>query len=145
MFMGEFHPCLDEKGRIAIPIKLRKAFGDENIINKLIITHGFDKCIMAFREEDWKEFVENKLIPLSQAEPKNRMRMRFLLGGATECDLDKQGRLLIPGYLKEYSVIDKDVTIIGVYNRVEIWSEEIYSQYKPDGDALNNFASELGF
>ncbi len=143
--MGEYHPGLDEKGRVAIPVKLRKAFGDDAVINKLIITHGFDKCIMAFREEDWKDFVENKLIPLSQADPKNRMRLRFLLGGASDCELDKQGRCIIPGHLLEYAELKKDVTVLGLYNRIEIWADEVYCSYKPDGDALNSFANDLGF
>ncbi len=143
--MGEYHPGLDEKGRVAIPVKLRKAFGDDAVINKLIITHGFDKCIMAFREEDWKDFVENKLIPLSQADPKNRMRLRFLLGGASDCELDKQGRCIIPGHLLEYAELKKDVTVLGLYNRIEIWADEVYGSYKPDGDALNSFAHDLGF
>jgi MraZ protein len=145
MFMGEYSPALDEKCRIAIPMKLRKAFGEENIIQKLIITHGFDKCVMAFREEDWKEFVETKLVPLSQADPMNRMRIRFLLGGATEGELDKQGRILIPNYLLEYAQINREVVILGLYNRIEIWSAEVYKNYKPDGNALNQFAHDLGF
>jgi len=145
MFMGEFHPALDEKGRVAIPVKLRKAFGENAVINKLVITHGFDKCIMAFREDDWKDFVENKLVPLSQADPKNRMRVRFLLGGACECDLDKQGRLVIPGYLQEYAEIKRDTAILGLYDRIEIWSGEVYGEYKPDGESLDAFANDLGF
>lgn len=145
MFMGEFHPTLDEKARVAIPVRLRKAFGENAIINKLVITHGFDKCIMAFREEDWKDFVENRLVVLSQSDPKNRMRMRFLLGGASECELDKQGRLIIPGHLKEYAGMIKDVTILGLFNRIELWASEIYSSYRPDGSDLESFAAELGF
>ena len=107
MFMGEYHPMLDDKSRTAIPARLRKAFGDSAVINRLIITHGFDKCIMAFREEDWKDFVENRLVRLSQAEPLNRQRLRFLLGGACDCDLDKQGRIVIPSYLLEYAEIKR--------------------------------------
>jgi len=145
MFMGEFHPTLDEKCRVAIPIKLRKAFGDTTIINRLIITHGFDKCIMAFRDSDWKEFVEKKLITLSQWEPKNRIRIRFLLGGATECELDKQGRIILPLYLQKHAQIEKDVTILGLYNRIELWNSKIYSKYKPDSEALNDLAEDLGF
>ncbi len=145
MFMGEYHPSLDEKGRVAIPIKLRKAFGENAVINKLIITHGFDKCIMAFREEDWKDFVENRLVPLSQADSANRMRLRFLMGGAAECELDRQGRIIIPGYLKEYAEIGQEITLLGLYNRIEIWSSAVYGKYKPDGEALNAFASDLGF
>ncbi|MFW5862209.1 MAG: division/cell wall cluster transcriptional repressor MraZ [Spirochaetota bacterium] len=145
MFMGEYHPTLDEKGRVAIPMKLRKAFGENSVINKLIITHGFDKCVMAYREEDWKDFVENKLVNLSQSDPKNRMRIRFLLGGACECELDKQGRIIIPAYLKDYSEMQKDVIILGLYNRIEVWSKEVYEDYRPDGEALNQFAQDLGF
>ncbi|MCP4129383.1 MAG: division/cell wall cluster transcriptional repressor MraZ [bacterium] len=145
MFMGEYHPTLDEKGRVAIPVKLRKAYGENAIINKLVITHGFDKCIMAFREEDWKEFVETKLVNLPQSDPKNRMRIRFLLGGACECDLDKQGRLIIPAYLQEYAEVEKELVILGLYNRIEIWGSEGYSKYKPDGEDLSVFAGDLGF
>ena len=145
MFMGEYHPSMDEKGRIAVPVKLRKAFGEDALVEKLVITHGFDKCIMAFREDDWKSFVEQKLVPLSQADSVNRKRIRFLLGGATECELDKQGRLLVPQYLKDYAGIVKEITILGLFDRIEIWSNEEYDKYKPDGKALDGFASELGF
>ncbi|HSV95558.1 MAG TPA: division/cell wall cluster transcriptional repressor MraZ [Spirochaetota bacterium] len=143
--MGEYHPALDEKGRVAIPVRLRKAFGENAVINKLIITHGFDKCIMAFREEDWSEFVANRLQPLSQADPMNRMRLRFLMGGASECELDKQGRIIVPAYLKEYAEIDNEVTMLGLCNKIEIWGSEVYNRYRPDGEALNAFAKDLGF
>lgn len=145
MFMGEYHPRMDEKGRVAIPMKLRKAFGENALVNRLVITHGFDKCIMAFREEDWREFVETKLIPLSQADAKNRMRVRFLMGGAAECELDKQGRIIIPSYLKDYAEIRDEVTLLGLYNKVEVWSSEVYNRYKPDGESLQAFAGDLGF
>ncbi len=145
MFMGEYHPNLDEKGRVAIPAKLRKAFSGSAVIDKLIITHGFDRCLMAFREEDWKEFIEKKIVPLSQSDPKNRNIMRRLFGGAHECDLDKQGRILIPSYLIEDAGIEKDITILGLYKRIEIWSSDIYGEYRPGDDSINMFASDLGF
>lgn len=145
MFMGEYHPSFDEKGRIAIPARLRKAFGENAIITKLVIAPSFDKCIIAFREDEWKNFVQNKLMVLSQGEQKNRMKMRFLLGGAAECELDKQGRIMIPSNLIEYAEIDGDVTIFGVYDKIEIWSTKIYNEYKPDKDTLNVFAKDLGF
>lgn len=145
MFMGEYHPSFDEKGRIAIPARLRKAFGENAIITKLVIAPSFDKCIIAFREDEWKNFVQNKLMVLSQGEQKNRMKMRFLLGGAAECELDKQGRIMIPSNLIEYAEIDGDVTILGVYDKIEIWSTKIYNDYKPDKDTLNVFAKDLGF
>lgn len=145
MFMGEYHPTMDEKSRIAVPMRLRKAFGDDALITRLVLTHGFDKCIMAYREQEWQDFVQNKLMTLPQGDSGNRMRLRFLLGGATECDLDKQGRIIIPAYLQKYAELDSDVTMLGLYDRVEIWSSKVYSAYKPDGEALNNFAKELGF
>ncbi len=145
MFMGEYSPALDEKGRVAIPVKLRKAFGDEASMEKLVVTHGFDKCLMAFREEEWKIFVETKLMPLSQSDPKNRMSVRFLIGGASECELDKQGRMVIPSYLLKYAEIESDVIILGLSNKIEIWSKEVYENYKPEGSALESFANDLGF
>lgn len=145
MFMGEYRPSLDEKGRVAIPVKLRKAFGENAAVNRLILTHGFDKCIMAFREEDWRDFVGNRLVMLSQSDPGNRMRLRFLLGGAAECELDKQGRIVLPPHLIQYAEIDEEVTILGLYNRIEIWSSKIYGGYRPSGEELNRFASDLGF
>lgn len=143
--MGEYSPALDDKGRVAIPVKLRKAFGEEASIEKLVVTHGFDKCLMAFREQEWKEFVETKLMTLPQSDPKNRMSVRFLIGGASECELDKQGRMVIPSYLLKYAEIDSELIILGLSNKIEIWSKEVYGNYKPEGSALESFANDLGF
>ncbi len=145
MFMGEFSPAIDEKGRLAIPARLRKAFGEEEPLGKLIVTYGFDKCIMAFREGDWLDFVENKLVPLSQSDPRHRRSVRFLVGGASECELDKQGRALLPANLIEYAGISGDVTVLGLYNKIEIWAKEAYDSYKPTGEQLEHFADDLGF
>ena len=145
MFMGEYHPAMDDKGRISIPVKLRRAFGETAVINKLTITHGFDKCIMAFRREEWGDFVENRLMKLPQDVELNRKIMRLMMGGATECELDKQGRIIIPSYLMKYANIDKDVAILGLYNKIEIWSREVYDKYKPNDEEMDVFAKELGF
>ncbi len=145
MFMGEYRPSLDEKGRVAIPIKLRKAFGDDAIIDRLIVTYGFEKCIMAYRQEDWKEFVKQRLINATDSTPRNALMVRYFVGGAYDCELDKQGRIIIPTHLKEHAGIKKDVTVLGLYNRIEIWDSAAYSQYKPSGDKLSDFAKDLGF
>ena len=145
MFMGEYSPALDDKGRVAIPVKLRKAFGDDALVEKLVVTHGLDKCLMAFRNEEWKEFVEKKLMPLSQSDPKNRMSVRFLVGGACECELDKQGRMVIPSNLLKYAGITNDVIILGLFNKIEIWSKEVYEECRPDGAIMDSFADDLGF
>ena len=145
MFMGEYNPTLDEKGRVALPAKLRKAFGEDPVIDTLVITQGFDKCIIAFREQDWNEFVNNRLVPLPQSDPNNRRIMRHFLGGANFCELDKQGRMLIPQNLLDYAGIRKDVTILGLNDRIEIWSKEEYDGLRPDTETRNIFAGDLGF
>ena len=144
MFMGEYRPSLDDKGRIAVPSKLRKAFGEGAVIDALVVAPGFDRCIMSFREQDWRSFVESKLVPLSQADPMNRKRSRFLLGGASVCELDAQGRILIPANLVEYAGLSKEAVILGVYDRIEIWDAVTYDRYRPGGDALEQFAQDLG-
>lgn len=144
MFMGEYNPTLDEKGRVAIPVKLRKAFGDNAVINKLVLTYGFDKCIMAFREEDWERFVREKLVPLPQSNPTTRNWVRHLMGGARDQDLDKQGRIIIPASHLEYAQIKSDVTILGLNDKIEIWSTEIYNSVRPDQNSLNALAVDLG-
>lgn len=144
MFMGEYHPTLDEKGRIAIPIKLRRAFGENAIINRLVLTYGFDTCIMAFREEEWGRFVREKLVPLPQSNPTNRNWVRHLMGGAREQELDRQGRIIIPASHLEFAGIKNEVTILGLNDRIEIWATETYERYRPDQDSLNTLAGDLG-
>lgn len=144
MFIGEYHPSIDDKGRVAVPVRLRRAFGEDRVINKLVLTYGFDRCLMGFREDDWKAFVKEKLVPLPQSDEMNRKRMRFILGGACECELDRQGRIMIPGYLKEYAGIKENVTVLGVYDRIEIWGTERFESYRPDEDELDSFAADLG-
>ncbi|MCX7679860.1 MAG: division/cell wall cluster transcriptional repressor MraZ [Spirochaetes bacterium] len=145
MFMGEYHPTVDEKGRMAIPSKLRKAFGEDAIINKLIVTYGFDRYIMAYREEDWQDFVKNRLLRSNDSSSHIAMIVRYFVGGALDCELDKQGRILIPPHLKEHAGIKRDVTVLGLYNRIEIWDTETYNKYKPDAEKLTAFARDLGF
>lgn len=144
MFMGEYSPALDDKGRVAIPVKLRKAFGEDNLIEKLVVTHGFDRCLMAFRESDWTVFVD-KLMKLPLSDPNNRMVFRFIVGGASECELDKQGRMIIPSNLLRYADIKDDVIILGLSDKIEIWSKEVYDNYRPGGEILDHFADGLGF
>jgi MraZ protein len=73
------------------------------------------------------------------------MSVRFLVGGAVDCELDKQGRLVVPSYLLNYADIKGDVVILGLYNKIEIWSKEVYEEYKPKGELLDSFANDLGF
>ncbi|MBN2435438.1 MAG: division/cell wall cluster transcriptional repressor MraZ [Spirochaetes bacterium] len=143
MFIGEYRPLLDDRGRVAVPVKIRKAYGPD-MIDRLVMAPGFDRCVMAFRPQDWENFVKEKLLSLPQNDPENRKRIRFLLGGASDCDLDKQGRILIPPALADFAGLVKDTVIIGVYDRIEIWSAERYDGYRPSMDRFDEFASDLG-
>lgn len=125
MFIGEFQHHIDEKGRIAVPAKFRR-----RLSGGAIITRGLDNCLFIFTKKDW-EVLAGKLVanlPLSQKDP--RAFARFMLSGASDVDLDTQGRVLIPDYLRKFAGLKKSAKVIGVYNRMEIWDEATWQQYK---------------
>ncbi len=123
MFMGEYQHSLDTKGRLIIPAKFREDLG-----TGAVMTRGLDNCLFLFPQSEWKTLEEKlKTLPLTKADA--RQFVRFFFSGATECGLDKQGRIIVPPTLREYGEIDKDVTVIGVSNRVEIWSKERWQAY----------------
>ncbi len=122
MLMGEYSHSLDTKGRVIMPAKLRQDIGE-----KFIITKGLDGCLFAFSQTEWFNFEEKlKTLPLSDKNARNFVR--FFLSGATECEIDKQGRFLIPNNLREAANLEKDVIIIGVGTRLEIWNKEIWEK-----------------
>ena len=122
MLMGEYSHSLDTKGRVIMPAKLRQDIGE-----KFIITKGLDGCLFAFSQTEWFNFEEKlKSLPLSDKNARNFVR--FFLSGATECEIDKQGRFLIPNNLRESANLEKDVIIIGVGTRLEIWNKEIWEK-----------------
>lgn len=124
MFIGEYHFTIDNKGRIAIPAKLRKEFSQEGVL-----TRGLDNCLFLFPNSDWQQMAEKiKNLPLSQAN--SRAFARLMLAGAMNVELDNQGRILVPEYLREYAHLKKKVVLAGVYNRLEIWDEEEWFNYK---------------
>lgn len=118
MLIGEYEHSLDEKGRLIMPAKLRDDMGD-----KFIITAGLDGCLFGFSLLEWSKF-EEKLKALPITNKNARTFVRFFLSGATECELDKQGRFLITSKLREGAELGKDVTIIGAGTRIEIWNRE---------------------
>ncbi len=120
MFRGEFNHTIDAKGRIIIPVKFREKLGED-----FIVTQGLDGCLSAYPVEEWKHFEEN-LTALSLIKKENRQLIRFFVSRAAEVELDKQGRILIPGPLREYACLEKDVVLVGVLNRVEIWDKQRY-------------------
>ncbi len=128
MFIGEYQHSIDSKGRLIIPAKFREDLGEV-----FIITKGLDNCLFVYPKSEWTILEEKlKLLPLTRKDA--RAFVRFFFSGATECELDKQGRILIPGNLREHCRIDKDAVIIGVSNRVEIWSKEEWELYNDDDD-----------
>ena len=123
MLIGEYDHSLDSKGRLIMPAKLREDMGE-----KFIITTGLDGCLFGFSMEEWKKF-EDKLKTLPITKKNARNFVRFFLSGATECELDKQGRFLIVGKLRENAKLEKDVTIIGTGTRIEIWNKEKWQEH----------------
>ena len=122
MFYGEFTHTLDEKNRLIVPMRLRGKIR-ETFVEKFIITKGLDNCLFLFTVDEWRLF-ENKTKALPLTGKDARAYTRHLFSGASECTIDKQGRISIPLYLKNYAQIRKDVIVIGVMNRIEIWSRE---------------------
>ena len=122
MLIGEYEHSLDTKGRLIMPAKLRQDMGE-----KFIVTKGLDGCLFAFSQNEWLNF-ETKLKALPLSDKNARKFVRFFLSGATECELDKQGRFLIPNNLRTAANLEKETVIIGVGTRLEIWDKSIWSK-----------------
>lgn len=126
MLIGEYEHSLDVKGRLILPVKIREDMGD-----KFIVTKGLDGCLFGFSQNEWTNF-EEKLKTLPLTNKNARDFVRFFLSGATECEIDKQGRFLITSNLREYATLEKDAIIIGVGTRIEIWNREKWKSYNSD-------------
>ncbi len=123
MFMGEYHHTIDEKGRMIIPAKFREELGPN-----FVITRGLDQCLFVYPESEWKQ-LEQKLKALPFTKKDARAFTRFFFSGATECELDKQGRVNISSPLRKYAGLEKECIVIGVSNRVEVWSKSTWEEY----------------
>lgn len=139
MLLGEFIHNLDLKGRVAMPAKFR-----EQLKGGAIITRGLDHCLFVFGKNEW-EVLAQKLITLPLAQANSRAFVRLMLAGATDVELDGQGRVLIPDYLREYAELKKETVITGLYNRMEIWDKEEWTKYKQKTEsASEEIAEKLG-
>lgn len=142
MFIGEYQHAIDPKKRLALPSKFRKDLGA-----KVVVTRGLDKCLFIYPWKTWKELAE-KLGTLPMGESRTRSFIRLMLAGATDVDVDKQGRVLLPDYLKEYAGLDKNVTVAGLFNRLEVWDEAKWKSYKvgaeENSDAIAEQLGKLG-
>lgn len=137
MFMGEYHYNLDQKGRMTIPAKLRPELGE-----KFILTRGLDNCLFIYSKTEWNEIIiKYKQLPnIREA----RNFMRFFLSGAIECELDKQGRVKISAPLIKYASLQKECLVIGVNDRLEIWSKELWDKFILENEEnLSDMADSL--
>ena len=142
MFRGEYSHTVDAKGRLIIPLKFREQLGEE-----CIVTRGLDGCLFIFESGEWEAY-EEKLRKLPMTNKNARSFVRFLSGGATPCEFDKQGRILLPATLRKFAGIEKDVILAGLPNRIEIWSEQKWNEnnnYEEiDMDEIAGHLTELG-
>lgn len=142
MLIGEYNHSLDTKGRVMMPAKLRCDMGE-----KFIITTGLDGCLFGFSMTEWEKF-EDKLKTLPITNKNARNFVRFFLSGATECELDKLGRFLLPSKLREVASLDKEVVIIGAGTRIEIWNKDKWSKQTDEEnlsiDDIEKNMAELG-
>jgi len=124
MFIGEYHHSIDEKGRIAIPIKFRKA-----LEGGAVVTKGLDNCLFLYTAKEWEaQAVKIAQLPISKSD--SRAFNRHMLSGAMDVELDKQGRVVLPDYLRKFAGISKKAVVAGLYNRIEIWDQSRWEEYK---------------
>lgn len=138
MLLGEYQHSIDVKGRVILPAKFREEIGEN-----CIATKGLEKCLFVYPKQEWS-IIESKLKQLPLAKAEARAFVRFFFSGAAELECDKQGRVLIPGNLRDYAALDKDIVIIGVLNRVEIWDKTAWEEYNNQiGPTVNDIAEHL--
>lgn len=138
MFMGEYRHSLDDKNRLIMPAKFR-----DNLSGSFVITRGLDKCLFVYSKDEWANITDKlKTLPFTKKDARNFMR--FFLSGATAVEFDKQGRCQIAQNMIEYADIKKDCVIVGVYDRIEIWSKENWDKfYSENEDNLSDIAEGL--
>ncbi len=142
MFYGEYEHSLDKKGRLILPSKFREA-AKTNYIEKFFMTRGLDNCLFMIPEDEWKtQEAKFRSIPFTKSQSRKFNRLYF--SGAQEVVFDKQGRVLIPKYLKEFAGIKRDIMIIGVSNRIEIWDSEKWKEfYNSEKGSFEKIAEDL--
>lgn len=139
VFIGEYKHTIDDKGRIAIPVKCRS-----DLARGAVVTRGLDASLFLFPKEEWDKLAE-KLASLPLGQSNSRAFARLMLAGAMDVELDKQGRIVLPEYLREYAGIKKNVVLAGLYNRLELWDNETWEAYKTKTESeVGDIAEKLG-
>ena len=143
MFRGSFEHSVDSKGRVSVPSRFRDILA-ERYEGKLVLTMDFDKCIMAYPLEEW-ERVEEKIKSLPQSQKEVKDFTRFVFSNATECELDKQGRVLIPAAHRDHAGILKNVMLVGIIDKIEIWDAKAWeARNSQNGDKIGEALAALG-
>jgi MraZ protein len=124
MFIGEYSHNLDDKGRLAIPIKFRR-----DLTKGAVVTRGLDNCLFLYTKSEWEKLA-GKLAALPISQANSRAFARLMLAGAMDVPMDKQGRVILPEYLRNFAGIKKATIIAGLYNRLELWDETSWQNYK---------------
>ncbi len=139
MFIGEYKHTIDDKGRLAIPVKFR---GD--LAKGAVVTRGLDTSLFLFPKEEWDKLAQ-KLASLPLGQSNSRAFARLMLAGAMDVTLDKQGRLVLPEYLREYAGMKKSIVIAGLFNRLELWDADTWDAYKQKTESeVGDIAEQLG-
>ncbi|MBO5412832.1 MAG: division/cell wall cluster transcriptional repressor MraZ [Clostridia bacterium] len=138
MLIGEYEHSIDTKGRLIMPSKLKEDIGE-----KFVVTKGLDGCLFVYSQTEWKTF-EDKLRAFPLTNKDARALVRFFLAGAMECEIDKQGRFLIPGNLREFAGLEKEVVVIGVLDKIEIWSKDKWLKYsEEENSSVDEIAEKM--
>ena len=139
MFIGEYTHAIDDKKRVTLPAKFKTGLG-----KKVVVTRGLDNCLFLFPHKTW-ESISSEMAKLGMMQADTRGFSRFMFSGAAEIEVDSMGRILVPDYLKEFAGVKKDVVFAGVHDRIEIWNDKRWSEYKRkiETDAVG-MAEKLG-
>ncbi|MFZ2190266.1 MAG: division/cell wall cluster transcriptional repressor MraZ [Candidatus Magasanikiibacteriota bacterium] len=138
MFIGEYQHNLDEKGRLAIPKKFRPN------IKGAVVTRGLDNCLFLYTKNEWQKLAE-KLANLPFSQANTRAFARLMLAGAMDVDIDKQGRIMLPEYLRSFAGLKKNIVVAGLYNRLELWDQKKWEEYKSKTEKDSNKIAEEMF
>ncbi len=136
MFIGQYTHNLDEKGRLAVPKKFREVLAEG-----AVVTRGLDNCLFLYTNKEWEKLAE-KLANLPFSQANTRAFARLMLAGAMEVSIDKQGRIIVPEYLRTFGNLSKEVIVAGLYNRLELWDKETWETYTTKNEAASNKIAE---
>ena len=139
MFIGEYSHNIDQKGRLAIPVKFRSKLSDG-----AVITRGLDNCLFIYALDEWEKLAEKlSNLPIGQANARSFARM--MLAGAMDVTVDRQGRVIIPTYLREFAGIKGATVVAGLFNRLEVWNETAWKEYKEKAESQStDIAEKMG-